>query len=158
VEGQEKTRLSSDFSGWCNRRQPPSIFNNIGIVPTLLLTSGFSVGILPIEMERRVYCATLQEALDLLRHCLEDGEVVIGRHFRDELAAENLTIDDARFVMQSGMIYQPPESDIKTGEDKYRVEGYEPGGKWLAVIFSFKTVDRAFLITIFSVESKGRRK
>ena len=47
--------------------------------------------------------------------------------------------------------------DIRTGEWKYRVEGYEPGGKWLAVAFSFKTVDRAFLITVFAVESRGRR-
>src|SRR5262245_21583609 len=106
-------------------------------------------------MSISVSCATLQEALDLLRHCLEHGEVVIGKHFREELIAENLTIDDARVVMQSGTIYQPPETDIKTGEEKYRVEGYEPGGKWLAVVFSFKTVDRAFLITVFSVESRG---
>jgi hypothetical protein len=108
-------------------------------------------------MSEKVYCATHQEALDLLHHCLENGEVVMGKHFREELAAENLTIDDARVVMQSGAIYQPPEEDLKTGEEKYRVEGYEPGGKWLAVVFSFKTVDRAFLITVFSVESRGRR-
>src|ERR1700674_4350460 len=105
----------------------------------------------------KVYCATLQEALDLLHHCLEKGEVVMGKHFREELAAEHLPIDDARIVMQSGTIYQPPEPDIRTGEEKYRVEGYEPGGKWLAVVFSFKTVDRAFLITVFSVESRERR-
>ena len=92
-----------------------------------------------------------------MRYCLETGEVIMGRHFRDELAAENLTIDDARFVMRGGAIYQSPEVDIRSGEDKYRVEGYEPGGKWLAVVFSFKAVDRAFLITVFSVESRGRR-
>lgn len=103
------------------------------------------------------YCTTVQEAIDLLHHCLGSGEVIMGKHFREELAAENLTINDARVVMLSGGIYQPPDLDIKTGEWKYRVEGYEPGGKWLVVVFSFKTVDRAFLITVFSVESRGRR-
>jgi hypothetical protein len=108
-------------------------------------------------MEKKIFCATLQEALDLLHHCLETGEVIMGKHFREELVSEGLTINDARVVMQSGTIYQPPEEDIKTGEDKYRVEGYEPGGKWLVVVFSFKAVEQAFLITVFSVESRGRR-
>jgi hypothetical protein len=108
-------------------------------------------------METKIACATAQEAIDLLHYCLESGEVIIGRHFREELAAENLTIDDARVVMRSGAIRQPPDFDIGTGEWKYRVEGLEPGGKWLVVVFSFKAVDRAFLITVFSVESLGRR-
>jgi hypothetical protein len=108
-------------------------------------------------MGAKVPCATPQEAIDLLHHCLESGEVVIGKHFREELAAENLTIEDARVVMQSGAVRQPPDLDIRTGEWKYRVEGLEPGGKWLVVAFSFKTMDRAFLITVFSVASLGRR-
>jgi hypothetical protein len=36
------------------------------------------------------------------------------------------------------------------------MEGHEPGGKWLAIIFSFKAVDTTFLITVFSVESKKK--
>ncbi|SRR6266700_7323784 len=96
------------------------------------------------------------EAGDLLRHCLEEGEVIPGRHFRDELAKEGIVFEDAWVAMRTGCIYEEPECDIKTGEWKYRVEGYEPGGKWLAIVFSFRTVDRAFLITVFSVE--GRKK
>jgi hypothetical protein len=58
---------------------------------------------------------------------------------------------------ERSLIYDPPEPDIKTGEWKYRVEGYEPGDKWVAVVFSFKTPDRAFLITIFSMEARTRK-
>jgi hypothetical protein len=107
-----------------------------------------------------VDCLTIGEAVDLLRHCLEDGEIIPGRHFREELKAEELTFEDALCVMQRGSIYDPPEPDIKTGEWKYRVEGHEPGGKWLAVVFSFKEFDRTFLITIFSMKTsmKARRR
>lgn len=102
-------------------------------------------------------CTTIQEAIDLLHFCLEgSGEVIPGRHFREELANEKLTIEDAWMVLNQGKIYNPPELDAKTREWKYSVEGYESGGKWLVIVFSFKTVARAFLITIFSVESRKR--
>lgn len=104
---------------------------------------------------RRI-CSTTQEAIDLLRHCLDDGEVVLTLHFREELAAEALSIEDAWAVMQSGTVYEPPEEDIRSGEWKWKVEGYEPGGKWLVIVFSFKPVARTFLITVYSVDNKGR--
>ena len=105
-----------------------------------------------------IECKTLQEAVDLLRYCLEDGDVVPGKHFRDELAKEGLAFEDAWQVLKSGNIFDAPECDIKTGEWKYRVEGHEPGGKWVVVVFCFKTVDRAFLITVFSVESRRKTR
>ena len=109
-------------------------------------------------MERPVITITApQEATDLLHFCLEGGgEIIVGRHFRDELAAENLTFEDALVVLKKGTIYDPPEIDSRTGEWKFRVEGYEPEGKWITIVFSFKAVNRAFLITIFSVEARRR--
>jgi hypothetical protein len=58
---------------------------------------------------------SLQEAADLMRHCLESGEVVPGKHFRDELANDNLDMADALTVLKSGAIYDAPEVDIRTG-------------------------------------------
>lgn len=108
-------------------------------------------------MEKRTIVNTIQEAQDLLRFCLQGGgEIVPGRHFRDELAAEGLTFEDAWVVLKTGIVCDPPEPDIKTGEWKFRVEGHEPGGKWIVIVFSFKTISRAFLITIFSVSAKAR--
>jgi len=107
---------------------------------------------------RSVPCLSREEAVDLLRRCLEDGAVIPGAHFRQELANEGLSMADAWQVLRSGRIYDPPEQDIKTGEWKYRIEGHEPDGKWIVIVFSFKTVNRAFLITIFSVASSSRRK
>jgi hypothetical protein len=87
---------------------------------------------------------------------LEVGEVVPTKHFREELANESITFEDAWIVLRSGSIYDQPEQDIKTGEWKYRVEGYEPDGRWMAIVLAFKSTERALLITIFSIESRRR--
>ena len=65
---------------------------------------------------------------------------------------------DAWTVLKFGNIYSPPEQNLKTGEWKYRVEGYEPDGKWIVVVFCFKTVNKIFLITVFSVKSRSKPK
>lgn len=104
---------------------------------------------------RHVICKTQEEALDLLHHCLEQGDVVLTRHFREELAAERLNIEDAWCVMRSGAVYEAPELDIKSGDWKWKVEGREPNGNWLVIVFTFKTVARTFLITVYSVDQKG---
>lgn len=97
-----------------------------------------------------------QEALDLLHHCLEEGEVVPTKHLRDELANESITFEDAWIVLRSGAIYDEPEQDIRTGDWKDRVEGYEPGRKWMAIALTFRSTETAFLVTIFSIESRSR--
>jgi len=108
-------------------------------------------------MGKPVMLSSLQEAVDLLHFCLEgDGEVIPSRHFRDELVEEGLTFEDAWIVLTKGQIYKSPEHDVRTGEWKYSVEGYETGGKWLVIVVCFKTIARAFLITIFSVAEKRR--
>ncbi len=97
------------------------------------------------------------EARSQLQWCLEHGEVVPTRHFREELANEHISYHDAHEVLRFGTIFDPPEENMKTGEWKYRIEGHEPGGKWMSIIFSFKSTERANLITVFSVQHKGRR-
>jgi hypothetical protein len=97
------------------------------------------------------------EAEDLLHYCLgPDGDVIPGKHFLQELEAEDLDLTDAWLVLRTGHIFSEAEVDIKTGEHKYTVEGYETAGKYLAIVFSFKEVDLAFLITVFSIESLRR--
>ena len=42
----------------------------------------------------------------------------------------------------------PPEEDIKTGEWKYRIEGFTPDHYRIAVVFTFRS-DLAVFITVF---------
>jgi uncharacterized DUF497 family protein len=100
---------------------------------------------------------TRPKAASQLRHCLEHGEVIPTRHFRDQLADEEISFQDAHDVLRRGIIYDESEEDSDTQEWKYRIEGHEPGGKWMAIIYSFKTTERASLITIFSIHSRRRR-
>lgn len=112
-----------------------------------------------MDKKRILAALSLQEAEDLLHYCLgPEGEIIPSPHFRKALKDEGLEIPDAWFVLRTGHIFLPPESDIKTGEWKYRVEGHETGGKYIAIVFSFKAIDHAFLITVFSIESEGRRE
>ena len=94
-----------------------------------------------------------EDAVALLRQCVDTGFVVPSKHFREELSSEGLDLVSAYHVLKKGLIYDPPEQDIKTGDWKYRVEGREPDGKWLAIILCFKEwrEQRAFLITCFSI-------
>ena len=108
--------------------------------------------------KQQIGCLSVQDAEDRMRHCLERGAVIPGRHFREELANEGINLQDAWIVLRYGHIYDAPEKDIKTGEWKYRLEGPEPGGRWMVIVFCFKTVDNAFLITVFSVKQRVRDK
>jgi hypothetical protein len=99
---------------------------------------------------------TTQQALDLLHHCLTSGEVSPSRHFLSELSKETLNIPDAWHVLRYGNIFQPCDRDIKTGEWKYTVEGHTPDGDWLCVVFCFKSIDYAKLITTFTNPSMRR--
>jgi hypothetical protein len=100
---------------------------------------------------------TNSEAVRLVRHCIRDGAIIPSRHFREELQNETLDLNEALFVLERGCIHDPPEQNIKTGEWKYRIEGPEPSGIWLAIVFCFKAEDTAFLITVFSIQERSRR-
>jgi len=98
-------------------------------------------------------------AQDMLRDCLsgaDEGVVIPGTHFRSELRTEGLSIVDAWHVLRTGCIFNNPELDIKTAEWKYTIEGHTPDGIWIAIVFCFKQVNRAFPITVFSVAARRR--
>lgn len=97
------------------------------------------------------------DAAARLQNCLELGEIIPGKHFRDELKNENLILADAHHVMRTGSIFNQPECDIKTGEWKYTIEGWEPDGKWIAIVFCFKSPTRVYLITVWSKPDISRR-
>jgi hypothetical protein len=109
-----------------------------------------------MEKKIAVECLSPAVAQGVLQDCLEDGNIVPTKHFRDELLNEGLTFADAMYVLRIGQIYDPGEPDIKTGEWKYTVEGHETDGKWIKIVFSFRSIDTAILITIFSIESRRR--
>ena len=96
-------------------------------------------------------CLSRAEAVDLVRHCLQEGFIQPSRHFREELAKEELTLLDAYHVLRTGNVFNEPELDVRRQEWNYRMEGAEPDGKRLAIVFCFKERNTGFLITVFSI-------
>lgn len=97
---------------------------------------------------------TAPKAQALLRQCLEEGSVIPSKHFREELAKESFTYIEVEHVLRHGNIYAPPEQHIRTGEWAYRIEGRIEDGQDIAVVFCFKKIDQAFLITVFSIKRR----
>lgn len=83
-----------------------------------------------------------------LNRCLEEGQVVYSRHFREELLNDSFTMGDVLRVCRSGAIFMAPEQDAKTGRWKYRIEGRSVDYRAMAVVFTFGQ-DRAVFITVF---------
>ncbi len=83
-----------------------------------------------------------------LNACIEDGVVTYSRHFREELANDDLSMQDVLRVCNSGAVTMAPELDIKTGRWKYRIEGLTADRRRVAVVFTFRP-GQAVLITAF---------
>ncbi len=96
-------------------------------------------------------CLSKQEAQDLLRWCLEDGVVSPHPHFKKALADDGLALPDAMVVLRKGTVFDEPEFNARFQQWRYRVEGREPGGKWLKIVFAFIEEYEVILITAFSV-------
>lgn len=92
-------------------------------------------------------------AKDLLLECLgEDGELIPGTGFLEDLEKEELTFPDALHVLRLGSISDRADQDAKTREWNYRIEGRDPDGRWITITFCFRAINRAFLITANSQE------
>ena len=85
-----------------------------------------------------------------LNRCLEDGTVVYTQHFRDDLAIDDLTMEDVLAVCRSGAVIMEPEEDIRTGHWKYRMEGTTADLRRVAMVFTFRP-ELAVCITVFEV-------
>lgn len=92
---------------------------------------------------------TGNQAKAQLNLCLDDGFVIYTRHFKQELASDGLTMEDVLAVCHSGVILMAPEKDIKTGDWKYRIEGYTADQEDVALIFTLKPERKAVFITAF---------
>jgi hypothetical protein len=93
-----------------------------------------------------------EEARTEIFMCAFDGYLLQTAHFQEKLSSLRISFGDATSVLMSetSRIYKPPEWDDAHHEWKYCLEGYEPDGKWLVIIFSFLSEGAAKLITVFS--------
>jgi Domain of unknown function (DUF4258) len=89
------------------------------------------------------------QAKSQINRCLAEGRFLLSRHFEEELENDGLTTEDAFTVCGSGTIFNAPEFHMKSGDWKYRIEGYTADHDRLAVIFTIKPQGLAVFITVF---------
>ncbi|MCK4594600.1 DUF4258 domain-containing protein [bacterium] len=83
--------------------------------------------------------------------CALDGYLRQTAHFKEKLSSENVSFGDTTsIILENGWIFEKPEWDKVYSEWIYHIEGYEPDGKWLVIVFSLPTKGTAKLITVFS--------
>lgn len=89
--------------------------------------------------------------LDLLT-----GQVVHTNHFSQRLAQKPYDILAVDYVIVNGCIIRPPEWDDDCMMWKYRLEGTDPDGRWIVVIFAIDESDNTYLVTTFSTDRPRR--
>lgn len=90
-----------------------------------------------------------QQAQDLLRYCLDHGTVIPHPHFARALADDGLDYADVLPVLQRGIVFDEPEHNVRFQQWRYKVEGREIGGRWVAIVFTFVAETETLLITAF---------
>jgi hypothetical protein len=93
------------------------------------------------------------DALKRIRRCLEDGALILTKHFRDKLESEDLSMVEALHILRHGNIFNEPEFAVRHQEWNYRIEGTEPDGRHVALVFTIVEGPAGVLITIFAVEA-----
>jgi hypothetical protein len=95
-----------------------------------------------------------ENAKTALHLCNDAGLLLQTNHYREELGDEPFTFADCISVIEVGHIFDPAEWDDEHQEWKYRLEGFEPDGKWVNIIFSLPRKGLAKLITVFSTKPR----
>ncbi len=70
-------------------------------------------------------------------------------HFIKALQENGLALPDVMSVLHSGIVYDEPEFNVRFQQWRYKVEGKEYGGKWVAIVYSFLAEEEALIITAF---------
>jgi len=91
-----------------------------------------------------------QDALNLLRHCLEDGIVQYHAHFYQRCLERKVDPMGAQHVLRKGMIYDEPEFEVRFQQWRYKVEGKDPDGTVLKVVFAFLAKDEVLVLTVLT--------
>ena len=99
-----------------------------------------------------------EEAKRIILLILKDGYVGYSFHcLQESMSKQGVTTIDVVNALQCGQVLREPEWDDEFHNWKYRVEGRDAAGRWIAIIFAFKTFDLVFLITVFSIEARGKK-
>jgi hypothetical protein len=91
-----------------------------------------------------------QDALNLLRHCFEEGIVQYHPHFHQRCVDRKVDPMGAQHVLRKGTIFDEPEFEVRFQQWRYKVEGKDPDGGVLKVVFTFLSSDQVLILTVLT--------
>lgn len=87
-------------------------------------------------------------------HLNADYRISYTRHFCEELADDDLDMNDAHYILENGVVYDEPEFNLNHANWTYRVDGCPIDSKSKVILVVSFIGDRKIkLITIFKRKS-----
>jgi len=86
-----------------------------------------------------------EEARSIFQKALKGGSARLGRYVRLRMREREVDNNDILHLAKSGLVLNPPEPHIKTGELNYRIESQT---QKLKVVFSIVDPNTVRLITV----------
>ena len=99
--------------------------------------------------DRALKALSETEAMTVIRNHLKKGNVLIGKHFRDQLDARRITMQDVVHALTGGVIRKPPERDVTTGQWKYAVDGLSVDDEPLTIVVAIIDEYSSYFVTVF---------
>ena len=85
------------------------------------------------------------DAKKIFRQSVQGGSVIFTRHCRERMKERDVDNNDLLALSRTGIIHNPPEPHIRTGELTYRIERSDPV---LKVVFSIPYPNKVRIITV----------
>ena len=90
---------------------------------------------------------TKEKAQGIYRQAFKDRAVILTHHGRQRMRERDVDANDLLALTRVGIVFKPPEPDIKTGQWKYIIERHKPR---LKVVF---TIEEGMKVRILTVEN-----
>lgn len=88
-----------------------------------------------------------EQAREIFYRAFSDGFVIYTHHVREQMRSRGGDANDLIELSKSGLVYDEPEPDIKTGQLKYAIERQLP---FLKVVFTIPGKNKIVLITFIN--------
>lgn len=91
---------------------------------------------------------SLDDALDLIKHILENGRIVYSGHLRDRMNERSFTMQDITCAMETGTVIEQ-EFDEENRNWKYKIEGKTIENDTAVVVSAVIERNKILIITVF---------
>lgn len=89
-----------------------------------------------------------EQALELIRHIINDGEVIYSSHARERMIERNFTISDILLILQKGKLAEKQYEENKKNW-KYTIQGADIDGDEGTIVTAIISNRKQLIVTVF---------